>query len=241
MGAAIVISMVSNVSYGETTISFQLSFTERKTLEISVLPDKSVFVKAPIGTDMGAIELKVKKRARWIKKQIRYFEQFDPRTPTRKYVAGESHLYLGKKYRLKVEVHNSARVRLKGGYFIVQCKKNDPDVVRSTLEDWYREKAKIYLTNIFEECWKRFRAKENTKPKLRLLKLRKRWGSLSKSGTLSLNVELIKAPKECIEYVVVHELCHLVHHNHGSNFYDLLEQSLPDWANRKHKLETSVL
>lgn len=234
-------SVVYDVSYGNITIPFQLTFAARKTLEISVLPDKSVFVKAPFGTDIKKIEIRVKKRARWIKKQIRYFEQFDPRTPTRKYVAGESHLYLGKKYRLKLEAFNTPSVRLKGGYFVVQCESNNREVVELLLERWYKEKATTYFINIFEDCWKRFRANENAKPKLKLLKLKRRWGSLSKSGTLSLNLELIKAPKECIEYVVIHELCHLVHHNHGSGFYNLLEQSLPDWMNRKHKLETSIL
>lgn len=241
MGSAIDRSTASEVDYGNTTISYQLCFTKRKTLEISVLPDKSVLVKAPIGTDINAIEPKIKKRARWIKKQIRYFEQFDPRTPTRKYVAGESHLYLGKKYRLRIEISNTPRVRLKGGFFIIECERSTPEITKSQLEHWYKKKAEIYLTNIFEECWQRFRTEMHDKPKLKLLKLRKRWGSLSKSGTMSLNLDLIKAPRECIEYVVIHELCHLEHHNHGSGFYNLLEQSMPDWENRKHKLETSVL
>ena len=70
--------------------------------------------------------------------------------------------------------------------------------------------------------------------------MKNRWGSLRKKATLTLNPELIKAPRECIEYVVIHELCHLLHHNHGPEFQNLLERSLPDWMNRKHKLEMAL-
>ena len=106
-------STTYSIAYGGGEISFQLTFSKRKFLEISVHPDKSVFIKAPEGTQYQVIEEKVKKRARWIKRQIRYFDQFDPRTPTRKYVSGESHLYLGKKYRLKIEHGNENSILLK--------------------------------------------------------------------------------------------------------------------------------
>lgn len=69
----------------------------------------------------------------------------------------------------------------------------------------------------------------------------KRWGSLSRKGRLTLNVNLIQTPKECIEYVVIHELCHLIHHNHGTEFYKLLDRILPDWMKRKHKLEMTLI
>lgn len=95
--------------------------------------------------------------------------------------------------------------------------------------------------NIFNECWEKFRSKEYPKPACKIQALEKRWGSLSKAGTLSLNVQLIKTPKECIEYVIIHELCHLVYHNHSRDFFKLLEASLPDWIERKYKLEMSLI
>ena len=75
------------------------------------------------------------------------------------------------------------------------------------------------------------------KPKIVIKKLEKRWGSLAKSGTLTLNINLIKAPKECIDYVVTHELCHIQYHDHSRAFYDLLFHKMPDWERRKMKLE----
>ena len=229
------------VTYGGGEIPFQLSFSKRKSLEISVHPDKSVFVKAPKGTEREAVEAKIRQRARWIKRQIRYFDQFDPRTPSRKYVSGESHLYLGKKYRLKIEQGSENSILLKAGYFEVKSESGKPDHIASLLNDWYRVRAHFYLNKSFDECWEKFKKNDVDKPSVKIMKLKKRWGSLSKNKKLSLNLELIKAPKECIEYVIIHELCHLVHHNHSSEFFKLLELSLPDWVKRKHKLEMALI
>ena len=229
------------VAYGGGEIPFQLAFSKRKSLEISVHPDKSVVVKAPEGTDREAIEAKVKKRARWIKRQIRYFDQFDPRTPSRKFVSGESHLYLGKKYRLKIEIGIDSGVALKAGFFWVTSVCDKPSHVESLLSAWYREKADFHLNKVFSQCWGKFKHADSNKPTVKIMQLKKRWGSLSKSGVLTLNRDLIKAPKECIEYVIVHELCHLAHHNHSPEFYRLLERSLPDWVKRKHKLEMTLI
>jgi len=234
-------AMTYSIAYGEGEIPFRLSFSKRKSLEISVHPDKSVFVKAPEGTEQLVIEEKIRKHARWIKRQIRYFDQFDPKTPTRKYVIGESHLYLGKKYRLKVILEDENSILLKGGFFVVSSENGKPDQIESLLNDWYGEKANYYLTRTFHECWEQFKGLDIDKPTFKIMKLKKRWGSLSKNNMLSLNRDLIKTPKECIEYVIIHELCHLVHHNHSSDFYLLLERILPDWVKRKHKLELALI
>ncbi len=230
-----------SITYGETTISFQVGFSSRKTLQIAVHPDKSIFVKAPVETPIEEVKNRIKKRARWINRQIYYFSQFDPRTPPRKYVSGESHLYLGKKYRLKVSKATNDQVRLKDGYFLIETQSIKPDRVKILLNQWYREKADSHIHNIFDACWEKFKHKKQYKPVCKIVNLKKRWGSLSKAGTLSLNVELIKTPKECIEYVIIHELCHLVFHNHSRDFFYLLDQSLPDWMQRKYKLEMSLV
>jgi len=234
-------SSAYSVAYGEGEIPFQLAFSKRKSLEISVHPDKSVFVKAPEGTEQQTIEEKVIKRARWIKKQIRYFDQFAPRTPSRKYVGGESHLYLGKKYRLKIELEPESSILLKAGFFMVSSDSGKPEHIESLIKNWYREKSEFHLNKIFSECWEKFKRKDLDKPTIKIMKLKKRWGSLSKNKKLTLNVDLIKAPKECIEYVIIHELCHLIHHNHSPDFFRLLERSLPDWVKRKHKLEMALI
>ncbi|MGI9249692.1 MAG: M48 family metallopeptidase [Pseudohongiellaceae bacterium] len=228
------------MNYGKTAISYELFRTNRKSLEIAVNPDGSVVVKAPSSASLEAIEAKIKNRARWIKRQITWFSQFDPRTPARRYVGGESHLYLGRSYRLKIVPSANNRVLLKDGFFYIECKSRDPARIKSLMDNWYRNKANDYMTEAFNECWKSFKISRKKKPVLKLQKLEKRWGSLSSKGQLTLNLRLIQAPRECIEYVITHELCHLIHRNHDSDFYELLDRTMPDWIKRKHKLEMSL-
>ncbi len=212
----------------------------RNSLEIAVHPDKTVLVKAPISASIEEIQQRMQKRARWIQKQITYFKQFEPHITTRQYVGGESHLYLGRKYRLKIEKSTYDKVLLKNGYFYITCLDDKPSYVKRILDDWYKKRTKIYLASLFDDCWKSFDKKELQQPILKLQKMEKRWGSLSVNMRLTLNVNLIQAPKECIEYVIFHELCHLIHHNHSANFYKLLNRTMPDWMKRKHKLEMSL-
>ena len=229
------------VGYGKTDIAYELVTTDRKSLEIAVHPDKSVVVKAPAHATPEAVEGKVRKRAGWIRRQIAYFDQFDPRTPERKYVGGESHLYLGRKYRLKIEVAERDGVSLKNGYFRIATISDRPDHIKRLMDAWYRRRAEEVLPKVFEDCWESFKQGGPVKPHLKLRRMDRRWGSLSRKGNVTLNSNLIRTPKECMEYVVVHELCHLVHHDHGTGFYGLLDRTMPDWKRRKHKLETALI
>ena len=233
-------NLICNIQYGKTEIAYELLLMDRRTLEIAVHPDKSVVVKAPSKAALEVIEQKVKKRVRWIKRQMNYFDQFEPRTPERKYVGGESHLYLGRKYRLKIEFSDRNKVRLKNGYFMIESNTNQPEQIERLLSDWYRTRGQIYLSMIFDDCWESFKKEGMNKPYLKLIKMKKRWGSLSSKNQLTLNIHLIKAPKECIEYVVIHELCHILHRNHGTAFYQSLERTMPNWIKRKHKLEMTL-
>ena len=210
-------------------------------MEITVHPDKTVLVKVPLGTDPGEVVRRVQKRAGWIKRQMLYFDQLEPRTPPRRYVGGESHPYLGRKYRLKIKKSGDRQVLLKNGYFHVQSPDPSSDNVQKLLEEWYYRKAATCFQAIFHLCWEKFKKNDAPKPRLKIRKMKTRWGSMSTSGNLTLNLELIKTPKQCIEYVIVHELCHLLHRNHGAEFYRLLERSLPDWTQRKHKLERALI
>jgi predicted metal-dependent hydrolase len=94
----------------------------------------------------------------------------------------------------------------------------------------------MQFENVFQACMARF-SPSSAPVRLQIRDMKTRWGSLSKGGILTLNIKLIAAPKECIEYVVVHELCHLKYPNHDKKFYRLLETRLPDWEKRKQKLE----
>ena len=226
--------------YGNSVISYDLRYTDRKSLEISVYPDGSVVVKAPMIAALDDVEAKIKKRARWICKQLRYFAQFEPRIPPRRFVGGESHLYLGRSYRLKIIQSETNQVLLKGKFFRISTTDTCTKHIAGLMQAWYRNKATEHFARVFDNSWIGFQKHGASKPALKIAHMKNRWGSMSKNGTLTLNPELIKTPRECIEYVVIHELCHLLHHNHGTEFQCLLERSLPDWMKRKHKLEMAL-
>jgi predicted metal-dependent hydrolase len=230
------------ISYGSETIAFHILYVERKTLEIAVHPDSAVVVKAPLGTALAEVEQRVRKRAGWIMRQIDYFRQFDPRTPPRRYVGGETHLYLGRQYRLKIDHSEAEGVKLVGRYFRIGIRKSAAaDRAQILLRDWYVKKATCRFSESFERCWPVFAKLGLIRPRLQIRRMQKRWGSLSRKGLLTLNPDLVRAPRECIDYVITHELCHLQYHDHGPGFYRLLEKVMPDWEKRKHKLELALV
>ena len=222
----------------------RLRFTKRKTLSIAVLPDLSILVTAPYGTEASLIEEKLKKREGWIKAQLDFFAKPRSFFTEKKYISGESHLYLGKQYRLKLHKLDGASPKLikAGTYLHVYSDDLSQEVISQTLESWYRSQAEKYFSRILLDSFKKFcrhyvSLKSVEFPRLFVRKMKTRWGSLSLKANLTLNLELIKAPPECIEYVIFHELCHLVHHNHSKEFFLLLNRILPDAAKLKDKLE----
>ena len=231
-----------SVVYGQTTINFDLLYCHRKTMEIAVHPDSRVMVKAPLQSDMALIQRKIMKRARWIIKTLNYFKQFYPKTPVRCYVNGETHLYLGRQYRLQLAQGPQNSVKLSRGFFHITCRgEPTPATAQKLLDTWYLEKAQLHFARSMDRCWQKFNKIGSDQPKLSMRRMQKRWGSLSNKGTLTLNTDLIKAPKECIDYVVMHELCHLRYRHHGPEFYKLLEAVLPGWEKIKHRLEISMV
>jgi len=235
-------SSIGAVAYGGKVITYEVLFVSRKTLEIAVHPDSRVIVKAPKGTDNKAIESRVKKRARWIRRQQDYFQQFDPRTPPRQYVGGETHRYLGRQYRLKLVQGEKESVKLTRGRFWITCPdRNDAQKIENLLWLWYSHRAHEKFEESFDRCWPNFEKMGLSCPRLKIRRMKTRWGSLSKSGTLTLNINLIQTPRECLEYVITHELCHIKHHDHSPAFYSLLEKVMPDWEKRKHKLELALI
>lgn len=226
------------IQYGTTTIEYQLTFAQRKTLGISVHPDCSVRVVAPVGSTQEAIEAKLKQRSAWIVKQQQQFERYLPLLPPRQYVSGETHLYLGKQYRLKVEEAPTPAVKLtRGRFYIYTANGKDRATISDQLEGWYRTKAHTLFAEQLAACLQKVAIVGITAtPELRIRTMQKRWGSCTEAGVITLNLKLIQAPKALIDYVILHELCHLQEHNHSTAYYRLLDRVLPDWQARREEL-----
>jgi predicted metal-dependent hydrolase len=234
-------SKLHRVNFGSEVILFSLEFKERKSLAISVHPDLSVSVTAPTDQPLIKISAKVKKRAPWILRQKHYFSKFLPKQPPRKFISGETHKYLGKHYRLKVIKSKKEHVTLKRGLILVSTpNRGDSRAVHSLLSGWYREQAERHFNDSLERCLKLFRKFNLNTPQVKLKKMAKRWGSCTSNGTIYLNPDLIRASKKCLDYVMVHELCHLKIRDHSRAYYRLLKRVMPDWEERKVHLEQTV-
>lgn len=233
--------MVGTLTYGHDMIRYEVLFlASRKTLAIEVHPDSRVLVRAPLGCSEALIAERVQKRAGWISRQLAEFERYRPRTPARQYVNGESHLYLGRQYRLKVLQDESDSVKLTRGQLLVSLSGNpEPERVKALLHRWYLDRARAIFSDVLGVSLLHFKGVEH--PRMIVRAMQSRWGSLSRAGNMTLNVNLVRAPRPCIEYVITHELCHTRHRDHDARFFKLLGQVMPDWEKRKQRLEAALL
>jgi hypothetical protein len=231
-----------SIDYGKDKMNFAVVYADRKTMEIAVHPDARVVVKAPRGTLFKNILARVTKRARWIKRQLDYFRQFEPRTPSRLYVGGATHLFLGRQYRLKIRKACERGVKLKGKFFYIATPDPaDTQNIKTLLDEWYIEHARTIFEKRLELWHSAAKSLKIPHPKIRLRRMLRRWGSCGKAGYILLNTKLVTAPLYCIDYVIVHELCHLKDHTHGKGFYKLLSKYMPDWGKRKERLERFLI
>lgn len=227
--------------YGELVIDYEVTANGRlsEKVRIHVDPGGRVLVEAPEDATTESVSAAVQRRARWITK--RHLEAVAAKRLAlpREYVSGETEFYLGRRYRLRV-VHGrgvSSSVRMTGGCIEVASPTNDPAAVRRRLRDWFDVRAKAYLTDrlgrICEDIsW------VNTLPPVKFVRMERQWGSCSPDGAIHLNPKLIKTPRDCIDYVLIHELCHLREHNHSRRFYELLTRHSPSWERTKAKLDS---
>lgn len=226
------------VRWGRTLIRYGYRFGARSTLAISVHPDLRVEVVAPEGTSLERIRGRVIARAPWIQRTRREFELLLPGALPRSFVNGESHLYLGRRYRLRAERGETDEVRIGcGRIHVVTRAEPKPANIERLLTTWYRAKAQEifaeHMASVSEVA-----ALAGIPPhRWQIRRMRSRWGSCSPSGLITLNCELIKAPPACIDYVVAHELCHLREPHHGARFWRLLEKVMPDYSERRAKLQ----
>ncbi len=235
--------MESEIDYGNTRLLFSVTHSNRKTLAIEVHPDLSIKVVAPIGTQLGDISERILKKGAWILKQRTYFQQFLPRTPQREYVSGETHFYLGRKYLLRLRKSKKQEVKLKGGELIVFLKDtHNKELIKSLLGNWYYAHAKRKFSTLIKDSLPNFKKyKIDYEPPLVVKRMHKRWGSCTPNGHIVLNPEIIKTPTRCIEYVIIHELCHLVYPSHNKDFYALQSSVMPENEKWKLRLEKALI
>jgi len=228
-----------SIRYGTQTVEFEMERRDRTTLQITVEPSGMVRVVAPLNTAIEDVRDRVAKRARWIIARRSYFAQFEPRTPSRRHIPGETHLYLGRQYRLTIGPDGDRGVSLGRGELIVRgVERDDSSLIEVLLRDWYRDRAAAVFGRRLSLNLERFGTRNSPAPQdVRLRRMPQRWGSMSASGTLTLNPDLVRASAGCIDYVITHELCHVRIARHSPEFYELLGNVMPGWPQHKLRLE----
>lgn len=212
---------------------------KRKTLAISVYPDQSVEVISPLDSSEQEMIDKVIKRRRWIIKQQKYFQDLQSHELGNLTITGAELHYLGRQYRLRIiTCDKTTKAALHGRYLDVPVENSDDQsMVKKRISDWYRERAKNYLSKQFTRLRISHAQLNLPESSLRISLMKTRWGSCTANGTITLNPLLVLVPSNLIEYVIVHELCHLKHPNHSKAFYNLLTKTSPDWKKQKAALD----
>lgn len=217
-----------------------------KNLHLNVLPpDGTVRVSAPLSMNDDAIHNFLATRLSWIKKQQAKFKGQERQTP-RKYMSGESHYFLGKRYLLEVLQYDDSKPK-KPRVEIVNKKKivlsvrpgSNSKKREHVLQNWYRKKLREILSPMIKKWQEGIGVEANF---WGIRKMKTKWGSCNeKTKRMWFNLELIKKPESCVEYVVVHELLHLLERTHNNRFVQLMDQYLPRWRTTKDELNRLML
>lgn len=227
-----------SAAVGSKSIAYTVSRSSRKTTRLVVDPNGQVEVRTDHCRSEESIEEFVRRRARWIFRQQEYFESFRPRDPRRRYVSGETVRYLGRQYRIRLQHGDDESVKLRGQYLVVRIASGvAEDSAQHLVRGWFQEKAFELLPKRIALCLVHASRHGIQSPPLIVRWMTRRWGSCTPNGRLVLNPLLLITPVDCVDYVVMHELCHLKYPTHSKAFYLLLDVTMPDWRRRRRRLE----
>lgn len=229
------------VAYGPEEIVFTLRHQSSRIvtrIAIHVEPDGRVQVDAPSTAPLSEVLAAVKKRSRWICQHVNAAKARLAHVLPSEYVSGESLHYLGRRYRLKVIVDLASPIetRMRGEFIAVTVSTHDVSTIRSALTAWYRRRAREVFAQRLAVVAAPLQWIDELPP-VRLQFMSSQWGSCSPAGRITLNPWLVRAPREAIDYVLLHEVCHLKHHNHSRDFYSTLDRHMPNWRKIKGLLD----
>jgi len=208
-----------------------------KNLRIAVDANQEVKITAPLRASDSYISEVVKEKTPWIIKTILKLQNRQMLPLPCEYISGEKSSYLGKEFTLNVIIGKRAHVTLLDGELVVRVKTIDADSVKRVADKWYRGQAEKVFREYLDKGLDVMSDHDLRTPMLKIRNMKNRWGSCTRSGIITLNLRLIYLPEVCIEYIIMHELCHLKHLNHSKAFYLFLERCMPDWKERKKLLE----
>lgn len=216
------------LTLGDEQVTVRLSAMRRKSMRLQLTKDGEVDLRIPLGVSKAQVLAFVNQHQEWLlKRRAEYRLQAQQMRDTV--------LVFGKQLAIQESALNEFMVTdnvvwVPSGWSTEQ--------MQQALDSWLKKRAKLEFTRMIERWWPLFDQFADKRPTLRIKKMRTRWGSLSKLGYINLNVALMQLPETLMELVVVHELCHLKHFDHGPGFKALMGQCLPDWQQRERQLQS---
>ncbi len=222
----------------EIILGYEVERKKVKNINLRIYPDRRIYISAPMNLDSGYIENFIKSKKNWIEEIQKKLDKI-PKVEALQYVTGEKLYYLGEIYELEVVLSNENRVFLHEEKMVLKIREDTFELKKNVISRWYFEKAKVLFKDIMEKYLKLLNEEIDH---LSVKKMKSRWGSCNhRKKYINLNVELIKKPLVCIEYVALHEIAHLRHPNHSKDFYYHIERYMPDYRQREKLLNTKFV
>lgn len=217
-------------------VRYEFKRSYRRSVVAKIRRDGVIEVRAPLLYRESNMLVFLNQHKRWIFNHFDRLQNAD--NQQKKYISGEIHYYLGKQYTLQVVESGKNSVFIEGNSLIINSKyPENPKYLEVQLNKWYRNQAKIVFSNLLPPIIEKFRKYNVAPAKISIRDMRSRWGSCSRKGNISLNLQLIKLNENCIRQVMVHEMCHLVYFNHQAGFHALMDEMMPDWKLWKKEMK----
>jgi len=222
-------------------VEFKVIYSRRRTIGISILPDSSVIVRVPYLTSLTTIRRIVNDKYGWVVKHRDNYRKLDNSSLKRSYISGEKHLFRGMESELKIEKSAKPYIRFLDHTIELGTEKaEDQPAIKKLLYKGYKNEAQVLFPELLNKVLHRHENQNFRPTGLVIRTMKRRWGSCSNKGIITLSTELVKLDDLYIEYVITHELCHLKHHNHGPKFYELLSELLPDYKSARKELRKYI-
>jgi predicted metal-dependent hydrolase len=222
-------------------IEFKVIYSRRRSIGISVLPDSSVIVRVPYLTPVKRISGIVTDKYDWILKHRDNYRKLNNSTRNKSFTSGEFHLFHGIESVLQIEKSEKSYIRFFDSTIkLGTLKPDDPETIKRLLYKGYKDEALTHFPLLMSKVLSEHENQMFKPTGLVIRTMKRRWGSCSNKGIITLSTELIKLPDLYIEYVIIHELCHLKHHNHGPDFYKLLSVIFPEWKTVRKELRKYI-